>query len=130
MTIPKITDERLNELYAQIKPVIRENGKIREVKLKTDDLRNISYIWEPEFTGEPIEGLKPIGEFRCLHTYGYYGLFKPSAAEVLCQIPENMLSEAKFFEIVKGPKDGNDLNKEREALNKGFHVSKVRVYSK
>jgi hypothetical protein len=68
-----------------------------------------------------------LGEFQCLHTYAYYGFFKPSVAEVLAQLPERFLS-ATHFEIVNSPRKASDLNDQKKALNAGFHVSTVRVY--
>ena len=59
-----------------------------------------------------------------------YGMFKPSIAEVISCIPEYMWKKVYAFEIVDKPRDASDLNKEREALNAGFHVATTRLYLK
>jgi hypothetical protein len=79
---------------------------------------------------EEVKGLKPIRDIRTHHTYGYYGFFKPAIAEVLAQIPEDILEQVVAFEIIKWPQDADDLNKELEALNAGYHVAITRLYSK
>lgn len=59
----------------------------------------------------------------------YYGIFKPSIAEVLAQIPEELIEQTVAFETI-GPADADALNKERDALNAGFHVATTRLYGR
>lgn len=66
-------------------------------------------------------------EIRTLHTYGSPCFFKPSVAEVLAQIPDDMLEGVVAFET-RGPSDVADMNRESEALNAGFHVARTRLY--
>lgn len=129
LSIPKISNKLLNELANQVQPLVRdEHAHLRTIH--PVDLRNQSYLWDPNFAGDPIpiEDLEVIGHFRCLHTYGYHGMFKPSVAEVLCQIPVSLMEGAAWFEIVEQPKTAEDLHLEEKALNEGFHVSTVAVY--
>lgn len=127
LDIPELSDEKLNELASRIKPLVRDKtGNARNIR--PVDLRSVAYTWSPKRVGEPVTSLESLAEFRCLHRYGYYGMFKPSIAEVICQIPANLIDRATHFEIVQSPKWANDLNEEQAALNAGFHVSTVRLY--
>jgi hypothetical protein len=124
--LPPITDEKLAELYARIKPLVRSEEDGELYYIADVDPRKIAFPWSPELQ-DKAEGLKALGSFVTLHTWGYYGLFKPSVAEVLCQMPVGFLDDAVAFEVA-GPEDSNDLNRESEALNAGFHVARTTVY--
>lgn len=133
--IPKITDEELLKRYAKIKPIVDIGGKkyfLREFTLK--ELRSFSYIWkkdEDKTQEVNMEEYVSIGEdFECLHTYGYYGLFKPSIAEVLSQIKDIDVELVDAFEIIKSPETMEDFGKNINAFNQGFHSSIVRLYNK
>lgn len=114
-------------LDKSIKPLIRnDKGEICFATGKYD-IFSESYSWKIE-AAEPIgDQLMEIGHARTYHTYGYYGFFKPSAAEVLCQIPDHISDYTDFY-LVDGPKDAADLNREKEALNAGYHVANTTFY--
>ncbi len=120
--IPKKSDEELQTLVAKYQPLVRREGALRQVVLC--NLRNESFIWDPICT-EKAPSLTEVCRVPTLHTYGHPSLFKPSIADVLCQVPDGL--EANFFEIV-GPDDTGDLNTERAALNRGFHVATTIFY--
>ena len=130
--IPIINDQKLKELYQILKPIVT----IDEMKylLKEYTLRELkyqSYIWRKEDDIREkitLNKLEPIKDFLCFHTYGYYGLFKPSIAEILAQTPEEVIEKANTFEIIEGPKTHTDVFKYKEVVDKGFHLSKVRAY--
>ena len=124
LSIPTKTDDELKALVAKTQPLVRRDGKL--VMTKFDDLRNVSFVWSKDLTDSPGD-LVEVGRETTLHTYGHYGLFKPSIAEVLCQMPEGL--NADFFEV-RGPVDVNDLNNELVALNKGFHVATTIFYKR
>ena len=131
--IPKISDNRLEELYSNIKPLV-DKGDENKYTLRsftTNELRNFSYIGNTTVDSREIvnpDDLEPIQDFYCLHTWAYYGLFKPTIAEVLSQIPEEVIKEINFFEIIEKPETADDLFKYLDILNAGFHLSKVRTY--
>ncbi len=155
--IPEVPKERIKELAKRIKPVVRmvpvritvkEHGddgsetiiderehpnKMRRDErgeryyIKPVDPFNIAYAWDPK-PSDKATGLKHLCDIRTYHTYGYYGSFKPSIAEVLAQIPAEHLDIVVAFEIVDSPKDVNDLNREREAMDAGYHVATTRLY--
>lgn len=62
------------------------------------NLFTVSYIWKtkPIF---PALFLKEIGKIQARSYYGYPGLFKPSIAEVIQSIPDNMINDVHSFKI-------------------------------
>lgn len=70
-------------------------------------------------------------DFYCLHSYGYYGLFKPTIKEVLSQISRYDLDFVKAFEAIEIPLTANDFYKNSFtsiAFENGYHVFTVRLY--
>lgn len=124
--IPEITDERLNELLARIKPVIEFDGVKHYIKKCHP--RNVAYTWDAK-KATPAPPLREIATIRTYHTYGYHGFFKPSIAEVIAQIPAEHIDQVTEFEIVKRPMEAKDLNEEKRALNAGFHVATTVLYA-
>lgn len=130
--IPEIDDKRLKELYQLLKPIVTIDEMkylLREFTLQ--ELRNQSYIWNRHEDKRNIvdsSRLETVDDFLCLHTFGYYGLFKPSIAEVLSQAPESVIEQANTFEIIESPETREDVFKYKEVIDNGFHLSKVRAY--
>ncbi len=132
LVIPEIDDKRLAELYRMLKPIVTiDEIKYLLKKFTLEQLRNQSYIWNRQEDKREIvdpSKLEPVEDFLCLHTYGYYGLFKPSIAEVLSQVPEKTIYEANTFEIIESPETREDVFRYPEVVDNGFHLSKVRSY--
>lgn len=132
LEIPEIDDKRLKELYQLLKPIVTIDEMkylLREFTLQ--ELRNQSYIWDRhEGKRDAVDSskLETVDDFLCLHTWGYYGFFKPSIAEVLSQAPENVIEQANIFEIIESPETREDVFKYKEVIDNGFHLSKVRAY--
>ena len=132
LEIPEIDDNRLKELYQLLKPIVTIDEikyLLREFTLQ--ELRNQSYIWNRHEDKRDIvdpNKLETVDDFLCLHTWGYYGLFKPSIAEVLSQAPESVIEQANTFEIIESPETREDVFKYKEVIDNGFHLSKVRAY--
>ena len=138
ITLPKkleileINDKRLKELYQLLKPIVTIDEMkylLREFTLQ--ELRNQSYIWNRHEDKRDVidpNKLETVDDFLCLHTWGYYGLFKPSIAEVLSQAPESVIEQANTFEIIESPETREDVFKYKEVIDNGFHLSKVRAY--
>ena len=122
--IPMLTRDELTFRSEQIKAIVK--GQFIELD---GDIINTSYIWEPKFTGTvDYEQYEVLGDATTYHGYGYYGLFKPSIAEVLAQIPADYVDVAAAFEIVGRPETAEDLNADIRILNLGYHVAQVRFY--
>ena len=139
VSIPKISDEEMMKRYKQIKPVITVNGKLHYFREYTlEELSNMSYFFNRhedvrEEVGEDELEVLEGRDFVCLHSYGYYGLFKPSVGEVLSQIKEYDLPFIKAFEIIESPQTSADFHKDSFtsiAFDNGYHVSTVRLYGK
>ena len=135
--IPSISDEELYKRYETIKPVITVNGKLHYLrKFSLDEIKGITYIWnlEKDLRQEVDEGELEQWEgkdFKCLHTFGYSRLFKPSIGEVLSQINECDVPMVKAFEIIKHPHLFSDFEQDSftsRAFKAGYHVSVVRLY--
>ena len=124
----EISNEKLKSLLASIRPVLDfpDEGKCF---VKPVDPRRVSYIWDPTSDGS-AKDLKPICDIETYHEFGYYGLFKPSIAEVLAQIPEDKLDQVVAFEIVEQPRTAEDLNRQMNAIHAGFHKATTRLYSR
>lgn len=154
ISIPKITNKELEHRYSKLKPLVRDkNNKLCWIKALTPkQLRGISYIWDPTFI-RPVKRNELIHlksyEFTTIHSYGYYGMFKPSVAEVLSQLtfPDyNDIFRDDFnilelgtdiemvpvaFEIVDYPKTKKDLYKDHlhaSIVNAGYHIARVKIY--
>ena len=124
--------KRLKELYQLLKPIVTIDEikyLLREFTLQ--ELRNQSYIWNRHEDKRDVvdpSRLETVDDFLCLHIWEYYGLFKPSIAEVLSQAPESVIEQANTFEIIESPETREDVFKYKEVIDNGFHLSKVRAY--
>lgn len=123
-TIPEVTDERLAR-YAHIKALKRTDGGYKAAP--EHDVRGFSWPWIEEGWQENPGPLKEKTRIRTLHSYGYYGFFKPSVAEVIAQATDEELDGVVGFATI-GPSTAEDLNKEREALNAGVHVAETILF--
>ena len=136
VSIPEITDEELKTRYKRIKPVVEIEGKKYLLREYTqEELRGKSYLWDMEQDKREeidIDEYAPLVDydFECIHKYGYYAFFKPSIAEVLAQIPEDLVGLVDLFEIIEEPKTTEDFSKNKIVFYNGYHISKVRLYWK
>ena len=126
--IPPIDGERLAELVERIKPIVDFPRK-GKCYIKPVDPSKVAYTFDPKPT-EPAGDLVTLDDITTYHGYGYYGIFKPSIAEVLAQIPTELIDRVVAFEIIDWPRDASDLNREREALDAGYHVATTRLYGR
>ena len=135
LSIPHISDEELIRRYLKIKPIAEVCEKKYWLKeYSIDEMRNTSYFMNlfsdrTELVGDALS-CHDHEDFKCLHSFGSYGIFKPTVAEVLAQIPENSLKHFTIdaFEIIDNPASGGNLQKFREAMKCGYHTSVVRLY--
>lgn len=122
--IPLMPLEDIEFRAERIKPIIK--GRV----VDCPDLVSTAYTWDPKFKDEVLPELKVLQTIRTYHGYGYYGLFKPSIAEVLAQIPGNLIHRVYGFEIVQSPQTAEDLNKHIEYVREGFHLAITVLYEK
>lgn len=132
LIIPNMTDEELTHVYKRLKPIVT----IDEMKyyLKEYTLYQLRYYLYMQDLATSVKEhinpslINPVDEFMCFHKFHYYGSFIPTIAEVLSQIPENLIEDSNAFEIVEYPTKMSDVTRYYEAFEKGYHVSKVRTY--
>lgn len=124
--IPEISNSVLAQRAARIKPLVRKGNHLWHIEAPKD-LRGIAYMWEPKVT-KRATSLQELGRCTTFHTWAYYGAFKPTIAEVLAQVPAHLLETTTAFELVDGPETADDLNREYQALNEGYHVATVIFY--
>lgn len=129
--LPHLTDDELLARYKRIKPIVSYQGLYYYLKrYNAAMLRNQSYIWNIEKDiREQVDmtDVKTLDEFPCYHTYGWYGFFKPSIAEVLQQFPDDVLEEANAFYMTSTPENEYDLALQQEIVNAGCHRSTVKA---
>lgn len=125
--IPQITDEKLGELFERIKPVADFGFFLGLRYIRPVDLRGTAYTWDTR-PAKKIRGLKLLCTIKTYHEYDYYGLFKPSIAEVLAQIPEEHLNTVVAFQIIGTPWSKDDLIQENKALNAGYYVATTKLF--
>lgn len=127
-SIPEISQRRLERLIARVRPVAREEGVLRFLSVPPSDPRTTAFPWNAE-PAEEATHLEVLQVVKTLHTYSYYGFFKPSFAEVFSQMPEQLEKEAVAFECV-GPKDCDDMGRFQEEFDAGFHVAQTTFYKR
>lgn len=98
-TLLEITDERIAELLKTIRPFVRKDGVLHDIKLPVD-LRNTAFKWDPEFTTSAEIYPCDTQMITTYHTAGYIMMFKPTIPEVLAQIPETLLPSVIGFEVL------------------------------
>ena len=132
LSIPKISDKELLQLYKKIKPIVMlDDKKYLLRRFSLEELRKCAYIDIVNSSVREnidLSKLEPIMEFLCLHKWYYYGLFKPTISEVLSQIPDVLTDKLNTFEIIEGPTSIRDMKLYEQAFNKGYHLSRVRTY--
>jgi hypothetical protein len=124
--IPRISPERMQSLASRISPLIRLDGALRHIRPTSID---VAFLWNPQAADE-AEELEPLREIRTYHSFAYHAFFKPSIAEVLAQVPGDIEDHVTAFEIIAWPENADELNKELQALQDGFHVACTRFYGK
>lgn len=126
--IPQMSNEDIARYYTTIRPIVNQDTYLRE--LTDEELTAMAYTSLNELTdyAEKVDfsKLSVLEDRKMLHSWGYYGFFKPSVGEVIRQIPKEYLEKVVAFEIIQGAIETNTIFKDE--LDSGFHVSIVRLY--
>ena len=93
--IPVIDDAELKRLVSLFTPLFRRDDVV--YRLEIPDLRLVAFTWDPKFL-EPVD-FSPVTTLKTHHGCSYYGFFKPSIAEVLAQIPDDIPKGVNAFYI-------------------------------
>jgi len=118
--IPKLPTEELLRRAGLIKPVILRDQTYFEWKSKSDPI-NHSFTWEYE-CGKQVNVGRPIFTTITFHSWGHPSLFKPSIAEVVAQIPDQILDQVKAFHLEE---DDMDVY---HCLPDGYHFTKTKFF--
>ena len=126
MKIPDVTDARIVDVLETIRPVVvNNNGTLWYVAIA--DPRRFSFSFDPKILYR-ADGLVRTRTIRTLHTFGYVGFFKPSVAEVVAQLPEDLDGIVAFS--VEGPDTMADVMADPAEYEAGFHVATTTLYSR
>ncbi len=116
-TIPDISDERLQRLITQVKPVVSAEDEIKGFEeedlfyeIEIPDLRDVAFTWDPKTKGEAFN-FTLVGKAQTYHNWGYYGFFKPSIAEVFAGTDGKIPEDTTHFWL-----DKDSVQKEGEPL--------------
>lgn len=139
ISIPDVPKERIEELARRIRPVMRFARTAKTCGrldlnpggnfyyLKPVDLFRIAFTWpgtpKADVRAPRLQKLRTI---KTYHAWDYYGFFKPTIAEVLAQIPEDILDEVIAFEL-EPPADPLEP---WDIVQYGHHVAETTFYGK
>jgi hypothetical protein len=93
--VPKISNKLLQDRIARLTPIAVKGGK--RFRMSIPDLRNQAFTWDPQL-GEEVR-FEVLREVHTDHTCGYHGFIKPSIAEVLAQLPDDLPEGVNAFSI-------------------------------
>lgn len=125
---PSITSRELRRRVARIKPVLRfaygEGGPFLHPQGFLHFLVGVDPRHTPLIEGvEPksrAEGLVCVATIDTYHTFSVYRLFRPSIAEVLAQIPAELIDTVTAFEVPVGVTNVRKVP--------GFHIARTTLY--
>lgn len=103
-----LTEANLRLLVDQVAPLIRKGDKLFTIRDLPADLFGASFTWDAK-RGQRVTKVEVMGEIETFHTYGYYGFFKPSIAEVYGPLSKQLdkFKDANAFEICTPDENGD-----------------------
>lgn len=130
-----LDEQVIEKLYEKIRPIVLfHQDPFFMRQLTPHELSAVSYLWLNDINDYAEEvnlaDYSVLADVKMLHRYGFYGFFKPSVAEVISQIPEELLPETIAFQIIYSPDTCDDLNLFKKEVDAHYHVSVVRLYKK
>lgn len=145
--VPEIKRERLEALAFYIKPVLRYSRNPETDELTGNDKGKLlfysrtkinPYDWEFQAHFEPGElakGLKQFEEIGTYHGYAAPVMCRASIADVIAQLPENLIGRVVAFEInhlgsLEEYEDEKICPLRLLPFNWGFHYARTRLYEK
>lgn len=128
--IPDVPRERLIKLFKTIKPTKEYSGDGLHY-ITGVDIFNNEFLWYP-VKGDKAFKLKDLGTIKTYHRIPDQGHFefKPSIAEVLSQIPEEVESIVTAFRVIPDSYKKMPVLLELEALKNGYHIAETVLYAR
>lgn len=133
-TVSKLEDKFDTGFYESCKNKIvnvrKENDKLIIMNIKDKDYKEFSFIWSVDYlpTKEYQGKLEPFQTLETYHTFGYYGLFKPSLGEIYSQIRNSLTDEefnkVKAFELL----EVSDKQKMKYINSHNVHNTTIQLY--
>ena len=124
--IPNVPEEQIRQMAERILPVV-DIGKGR-CFIEPVDFFHASFFSDPR-PASFASGLKDLCDITTYHADTYWGIFSPSIAEVLAQIPAELQDKVVAFEIVQGPRTPDQRIRDIEAIHSGFHAATTRLFA-
>jgi len=106
-------DKEKVEANKHIKPLI--GGKYLEEEV---DLYDEAYTWDPKTHVFKARGLFCEQNIIAFSKFGFHGFFKPSVAEVITCIPDDLIKNIHAFQIVGDTYIGNRCHEFEVSLYK------------
>ncbi|MDB5187180.1 MAG: hypothetical protein JWM07_652 [Candidatus Saccharibacteria bacterium] len=119
--------EQIQKTISKVAPVIRQNGELRYIFLGYQDVHHVSFLVNPSLRDAKAT-LQQHSVFSTLHRFAFSNQFIPTIAEVGYMFPIDMSDEIVAFETI-GPESAEDLQRQRAATEKGFHVASTVLYT-
>lgn len=117
-----VNKDEVIALAQRIKPVTRdEKGQLQWIEYS--NVKN-TFLWNRIFIA-PAPNLVKEAEITTYHSFSYHGLVKPSALEILCQLPAELKDKITAFET--SLPDSNVYAFTDFLLNR--HILKTVLYS-
>ena len=128
--IPEMDILEIARWHKTIKTIVNKKNYLRN--LNNTELTNNVFIRLNHI--EDLNGkvdyseLAFLSDVRMLHSWSNPMFFKPTVAEVIKQIPKDLLCKTVAFELLAGGVSIKNVYKPE--LDAGYHVSIVRLYQK
>lgn len=111
-----------------IEPVAPGDAYVWE-HTKTNEFMGVLYGGDAGICGPPdadgtIEPLMSVRSYLTLHTYGWYGFFKPDILEVVQQLPDALFDDYDKIYVTTTPMS-TDINQIMSPC--GYHMGKTTV---
>lgn len=123
-----VAKEQLNRTLQHLKPVFRRSENLHYAIIDDIDVHAAHFVDQPTKIA-PVTGLEIYTVVPTLHWFGFKSHFRPTLAEVLIMLPEDLPSGVIAFELV-GPITEDDFNRQQFAIEKGLHAANAILYTR
>ena len=123
--IPPITTDRLLQLGHRIQFGTFVNWVAKRIvglAINEHNLRSVAFTFDAKYRGTLVMRLHPV--IITYHRFGAPSLFKPTFAEVVSQIPEDVVDQVSAFVI-----ESDNLTS-YNVLPDGYHFTKTHLLMK
>ncbi len=135
LVMPEIDTDEVLKYVKGVRPLFHHKGELYHTSVKSDPFKE-SFVWTyvRKKKAAPFkEGVK----LWTLHKWADVGLFKPTLAEIVAQMPKERLEASikgrdtnLLYFSIQGPQNSEDLGRMKEYVDKGFHVARVTVFDR